>query len=444
MAKKSIFDMLNQTSKQVIQVTQDSMVTAMKMLDIKDLVPSKENFYSTEEIETLKATIEMFGVMQNILVTKIPDSSQYRILAGHRRCMAINQLVEEGKMEFSQVPCLIREPEEEIRARLQLLFANSTMRQLSDWERVEQTRQLKEVLKEYKDLGNELPGRLRDYIAGALDVSPTTAGRLEKIDRKLVPDLKESLKKGDIALTTATELAGMSAADQKAVYEQTGGKVKLSDVNKKNSMMDLKQSTELAGNEIDEELENYTEGPCNECGMYRDEYIEESVLIIPKKYKMTLKIEIAHDPRDGKYRAGINMNKSDRGLSYGPGDTDEAYDTKKEAFAAAIMDMAESDDVVEQALIAGGYIKTDTAKGKNQLPAVDTEHRIYAVKSTMELLQKQIEKAAALKQIDESEGNNEGAANRLAQIEYLGEMLERTQKDMFDLSGQNIFFGETD
>lgn len=110
MARKSIFEMLNQTSKQAITVTQDSMVTAMKMLDIKDLVPSKENFYSTEEIETLKATIEMFGVMQNILVTKIPESSQYRILAGHRRCMAINQLVEEGKMEFSQVPCLIREP----------------------------------------------------------------------------------------------------------------------------------------------------------------------------------------------------------------------------------------------------------------------------------------------------------------------------------------------
>lgn len=330
MARKSIFDMLNQTSKQAITVTQDSMVTAMKMLDIKDLVPSKENFYSTEEIETLKATIEMFGVMQNILVTKIPDSSQYRILAGHRRCMAINRLVEEGKTQFRQVPCLIREPEEEIRARLQLLFANSTMRQLSDWERVEQTRQLKEVLKEYKDLGNALPGRLRDYIAGALDVSPTTAGRLEKIDKNLVPELKDSLKNGDIALTTATELASMSAADQKAVYEQTGGKVKLSDVNKENTVPNLQEKT-----------------------------------------------DISHD-------------------------------------------------------------------NESQVLAVGIEHKIYAVKSTMELLQKQIEKSAALKQIDESEGNTQGAANRAAQIEYLGEVLERTQKDLFDLSGQDIFEGEAE
>ena len=323
MAKKSIFDMLNQTSKQAIEVKQDSTASNIKMLDIKDLVPSKENFYSTEEIETLKETIEMFGVMQNILVTKIPNSSQYRILAGHRRCMAINRLVEEGKTKFSQVPCLIREPEEEIRARLQLLFANSTMRQLSDWERVEQTRQLKEVLKEYKDLGNALPGRLRDYIASALDVSPTTAGRLEKIDKNLVPELKGSLKNGDIALTTATELAGMSAADQKAVYEQTGGKVKMKDATtvKKESIKPL---------------------PTPE---------------ITQEYETTM----------------------------------------------------------------------------HQRSLEDIENNIYAVKSTMNMLECEIGRIADLKSFDEEQGNLDGAAKRTAHIEYLGELLARVQQDLSDL-----------
>ncbi|SEJ59962.1 Chromosome segregation protein Spo0J, contains ParB-like nuclease domain [Propionispira arboris] len=422
MAKKSIFEMLNQTSKQAITVTQDNMVTAMKMLDIKDLVPSKENFYSTEEIETLKATIEMFGVMQNILVTKIPDSSKYRILAGHRRCMAINRLVEEGKTQFRQVPCLIREQEEKIRARLQLLFANATMRQLSDWERVEQTRQLKEVLKEYKDLGNALPGRLRDYIAGALDVSPTTAGRLEKIDKNLVPELKGSLKNGDIALTTATELAGMSAADQKAVYEQTGGKVKLSDVNNKNNIPELQEKVEPVGK------------------------IERETMVLPKSHKTKAEIRIGYYT-DGKYRYGIDCQTSTSGHSYMPSEYGETYSTVEEARAAALQEMADWNETLKKSLISGGYIakpakekKQEYQESGSQLPA-DTEHRIYAVKSTMELLQKQIEKVAALKQIDESGGNTQGVANRAAQIEYLGEILGRAQNDLFDLVGQNIFEG---
>ena len=53
-------------------------------LNIRDLVPSKNNFYSVENIEELKTSIEIFGVLQNLTVKPL-DNGKYEIISGHRR-----------------------------------------------------------------------------------------------------------------------------------------------------------------------------------------------------------------------------------------------------------------------------------------------------------------------------------------------------------------------
>lgn len=228
MAGFSVFDILNTNSKPVQAEKQNTYIR--KEIDIEKIKPSKENFYSTNEIEDLKSSIEMFGILQDLLVVET-ENGDVRIIAGHRRYYSSLALVREGKQQYNKMPCRVELTSEAIREKLMLIMTNSTIRVLSDWEKVQQAAELKKLLKEYAR-NHELPGRLRDYIAEVMNVSPTQAGRLDKIDRRLSEEYKESLKNENIALTTAEELSSLSTEEQKMVFEQTGGKTKLNEVKK--------------------------------------------------------------------------------------------------------------------------------------------------------------------------------------------------------------------
>lgn len=199
-------------------------------LNVRDLVPSKDNFYSVENIAELKTSIEMFGVLQNLTVKPL-DSGKYEIISGHRRHKACMELVAEGKTEFEYIPCGIQAEQDEIKERILLIMTNSTARELSDWEKMKQAEELRknfEVLKKREGL----PGRVRDLVAEALNTSPTQIARLSAIDNNLTPEFKEEFKEGKIGTSAAYELSGMSEEQQKQAYSdyQEKGGVSASEV----------------------------------------------------------------------------------------------------------------------------------------------------------------------------------------------------------------------
>ena len=149
---------------------------------------------------------------QQILVKKIGEN-KYRVIAGHRRRLAVLALVEEGKTQFEMVPCQI-EDISDVAEKILLIHTNSTSRVLSDWEKVEQLRMLKELLTEYKKT-NKIPGRMRELLAETLNISPTQVGRLETIDKNLVPEAKQALKNQEISFSKAVEIAKLPEAEQK-------------------------------------------------------------------------------------------------------------------------------------------------------------------------------------------------------------------------------------
>ena len=55
------------------------------MLDVYDLVPSENNFYSTKDIEELALSIELLGGIRQNLEVKPPIHGKYEVTAGHRR-----------------------------------------------------------------------------------------------------------------------------------------------------------------------------------------------------------------------------------------------------------------------------------------------------------------------------------------------------------------------
>ena len=209
MAKFNVLSLLNNNSK---GENKEKIAAKTEMLSIHSLEPSSDNFYDTSSIEELKDSIELFGLKQQILVKKIGEN-KYRVIAGHRRRLAVLALVEEGKTQFEMVPCQI-EDISDVAEKILLIHTNSTSRVLSDWEKVEQLRMLKELLTEYKKT-NKIPGRMRELLAETLNISPTQVGRLETIDKNLVPEAKAALKNQEISFSKAVEIAKLPEAEQK-------------------------------------------------------------------------------------------------------------------------------------------------------------------------------------------------------------------------------------
>lgn len=195
----------------------------VEYLSVRDLIPSKANFYSVDYVEELKNSIEMFGIMQNLTVLSL-DNGKYKIIAGHRRHLASLSLVAEGKTEYEMVPCSVETELDHIKEQLLLITTNATARQLSDYEKVIQAEKIKELLKSYRK-SEKITGRTRDLIAQMLDTSPAQVGRMESISKNLDSRFKEAFKTQEINVSTAYELSKLPHEEQKSIlktFEDSG------------------------------------------------------------------------------------------------------------------------------------------------------------------------------------------------------------------------------
>lgn len=220
MGKFNLNQLLNGASKNGTADSEESRRPPLKVIPIKldKLTPSKNNFYTVDNVDELKTSIEIFGVLQNLTVKPL-DNGMYEIISGHRRYKACTELVAEGKTEFEYVPCGIQSERDEIKENIILIMANSTTRELSDYEKMKQAEELRknfEILKKRENL----PGRVRDLVADALNTSATQIGRLNAIDNNLSPEFKEEFKDGKIGVSAAYELSGMSKEKQAAAFEE--------------------------------------------------------------------------------------------------------------------------------------------------------------------------------------------------------------------------------
>lgn len=236
----------------------------VELIDIDLLDDNPRNEYRTEgdeDIEKqnaeLQGSIEQDGIIQPLSVRAL-ETGRFRIIAGHRRKLICRRLVESGKEEYRKIPCIREEIKDDDEEERKIISTNK-YRNKNTYERTTEARILYENLKREKDKGNLKSNNLFELVAKELGVSTSTADRLIKIDKGLEPELKEALKAGDIKQSPAESLARMSAADQKAVYEQTGGKVTQADIDKykketKPARKDTKQTTTSEKEEFNENL----------------------------------------------------------------------------------------------------------------------------------------------------------------------------------------------
>ncbi len=215
----------------------------LKYIDVEDLVPSEDNFYSMSNIEELAGLIELSGgVKQPGLVVPL-GGGKYKLLSGHRRRLASLQLVKQGKEAYRKMPCMVEDagreqgPEaDELRAidEAILLITTNGQREKTDWDKVQEATRLRALL-ERKRKFEKIPGETRKLIAEQLGTTPAQVGRYDSIEKHLIPAFKTWLEEGKIGISVAYELSTLSAdVQEKAAAECWGkrGPVTLEDVRK--------------------------------------------------------------------------------------------------------------------------------------------------------------------------------------------------------------------
>jgi len=194
----------------------------VKMITLDDILTNKANFYSVlpRDLKPLADSIAMDGLQQYPVVMPHPEQEgKYLLLSGHRRCAAIRLLVEDQghpREDLRLVPCTVKRYRSEAMAELQLILANSTARVLTNAEISKQAERMEMLLYQLKEEGYEFPGRMRDQVAAACQVSAPKLARLKVIRENLkAPEFMYLFEKNKLPEQTAYALARLPEDFQK-------------------------------------------------------------------------------------------------------------------------------------------------------------------------------------------------------------------------------------
>ncbi|KYG89989.1 hypothetical protein A0U40_09705 [[Bacillus] sp. KCTC 13219] len=214
MSKFNLSQLMNDESKK------QSVAFKIEHIPLERIQPSPRNNYSVDDVEELKASIELLGLQQN-LVVRIKDDGTYELISGHRRYKAMQELYSAGNKDFSKAPCKIEKSTDDIQAELQLILANSTTRILTDAEKTQQAARLHELLQTLQDNGYQLTGRKREIVAELMGVSSAQVQRMESINKNLNEELKEEFAKENINITTAYEMSRLPEEKQQEAMQES-------------------------------------------------------------------------------------------------------------------------------------------------------------------------------------------------------------------------------
>lgn len=180
------------------------------------------NFYQLTDVPALADNIAMCGLQQPIRVRQKADG-RYIIVSGHRRRAALEMLVADGYEKWQEAPCIVeRDEASPALQQLRLIYANSNTRKMSAAEISEQAVQVEKLLYQLKEDGFDFPGRMRDHVAEAVQVSKSKLARLKVIRENLDESWADAFKDGTLNESQAYALALMPGFWQHIIKEKWG------------------------------------------------------------------------------------------------------------------------------------------------------------------------------------------------------------------------------
>lgn len=202
----------------------DTEATAITFIPRERLLLNEKNFYDTSNTDELADSIALNGLIEPIIVRPVRDGSgDYRIISGHRRFLAICELAKAEPERWVRVPAIIREPASDVLEEVLLIEANRATRVMSSADTMRQAERYRELLAELKSQGVEIPGRLRDAVAEAMQISASRLARLDVIRKNLSPEWMEAFETGSLSESAAYELARLPQEQQVKVRSKAKG-----------------------------------------------------------------------------------------------------------------------------------------------------------------------------------------------------------------------------
>lgn len=207
-----------------MEAVSNSDTPRITMIPITELRPNGGNFYDTSNFEDLADSIELNGLLEPLCVfRRWQGTGHYVIFSGHRRFKALRLLYEKSGFEkWTEVPCIVYpDPHDANRETVMLIHANSTGRVLSNWEKAQQARRLKDALVAMREGGAELPGRIRDLVAEEMQMSASKLARLEAIGNNLTEvRFAKAWREGRLNESVAYELSKLPKERQKEAWDE--------------------------------------------------------------------------------------------------------------------------------------------------------------------------------------------------------------------------------
>lgn len=253
------FDITKILNKQTTAQTENAVTEDFEeiKLDYEKIVITGKNKYNMNDIEDLAAGIEMAGgLLDPLILGRI--NGEYKLAGGHRRCAAVDLLVKDGKEEYREVPCKYKDMTE-TEFRLYMLIGNTFNRHYTDYDKMIEAEEWKEVLTQAKEEGSFLPEkgvRVRDYIAKIMKTSAAVVGDWNRINNNGTDALKEQFEAGTIGVTAAAAASSLSEEEQNDIAERAaaGEDIKGTEIKE---MIERKKAAAAAPEE-DAELEEAT------------------------------------------------------------------------------------------------------------------------------------------------------------------------------------------
>lgn len=197
----------------------------MREIPVEDILDNPRNFYPRPDNAALAAlmeSIEANGLLEPPTVVPAEDG-KYRLISGHSRMSALRLLAASKDAviadRFARIPCRVLPPMTPAQEECAVIEANR-QRIKTPALLAQEAERLTEMYVKRREAGEELPGRIRDRVAEALQVSKTKLANLSAIRNGLkVPAIRLNWERGLIPEAAALLIARMDLHKQQTLWD---------------------------------------------------------------------------------------------------------------------------------------------------------------------------------------------------------------------------------
>ncbi len=353
--------------------------TEMRWIDADKIRDNKFNFYprpSNTQLSDLMESIKVNGLLEPPTVVPDSDEGYYRLISGHSRMAAVSLLrcADPDNQTYQRILCRVLPPMDEARELTAVIEANR-QRIKSDALLAEEAKRLTEAYTKRREAGENLPGRIRDRVADAMQISKTKLANLNAIRNGIkVPGIMAKWERDEIPEAAALEIARLPVEAQYRLLDWVidgNHSYSMRDVKKFAVMWDgcRKECPETGGfcphaqDIYDQDFHGgvwHGAGCCQQCN---------------KKDTCPAACSFArpHEPEEGAGGIAPPLKLENR-----VEDTHETWSQKREQFSARLRELREKTGMDRQAFAdsIGQYKATYSAWENGNLPGSDAFPRL--------------------------------------------------------------------